>query len=704
MLLYDKHNTFVFYYQAGYIRYKICFKCQECTEHSWLPVQEIPMKQQAMNSFFAKRVATTAAVSPVVKRPRLDDDEAVITNTLPISTDTKENSTISLFKDLATTLDRIEQTSKRLEITDIFTSHLYQLFKHAKSDVLPTIYLASGSIAPDYKGIELGIGEGLITKAIAQAFGKSVSGIKDQMKSFGDLAKVAEASRSSQNTMFSQKQLTVQHVYDTLVDMSQFNGKNTQQRKIDKILGLLSAASSIEARFLIRILSKKMKIGLSEQTILVAISRAAAKSSDSSNFKQSETILKSVYCEVPSYDIIIPNILTHGILSLQSHVKLCPSIPVKPMLAHPSKSIDAVLKRFENKSFTCEYKYDGERAQLHKSTNGAVHVYSRNSEDLSGKYPDVLEMLNNVTTVTSFILDCEAVAYDPSTNQILPFAFLQKRKRKNVSISDIKQPVIVYPFDLLYLNGQSLLQHSFEERRQLLLANFTQIPQQFEFANYKNCDDVEEISDYLNASIEDKCEGLMLKTLTGEDSSYEPSKRSLNWFKLKKDYLESTGGDSLDLVVIGAYHGKGKRTGGYGGYLMATYDKENEEYQSICKLGTGFKDEDLVRFSTLFEGHKLDKKRADYNVGGVVPDQWLDAVFVWEIKAADFTLSPIYTAANGVVDDLGISLRFPRFIREREDKKVEEATGPEQLGEMYKDQAQMQQGRKEEEEEEEDEF
>merc|ERR1712060_841384 len=209
------------------------------------------------------------------------------------------------------------------------------------------------------------------------------------------------------------------------------------------------------------------------------------------------------------------------------------------------------------------------------------------------------------------------------------------------------------------------------------------------FATYKNFDDLkeEEIQAFLDESVAGSCEGLMLKTLT-HNATYEPSKRSLNWLKLKKDYMDGMG-DSLDVVPIGAFYGKGKRTGSYGAFLLAVYDAENEEYQTVCKAGTGFSDEDLVTHHTFFKDHILDAAETNYNVSDKLkPDVWLEACQVWEIKAADLSISPVHTSAFGVkADGKGIGLRFPRFLRVREDKGPEVSTGADQIVEMFEAQA-----------------
>ena len=389
------------------------------------------------------------------------------------------------------------------------------------------------------------------------------------------------------------------------------------------------------------------------------------------------------------YSDLLNACLGHPLETLHVHCTLKPGIPVAPMLAKPTKSIQEVLTRLNGLDFTCEYKYDGERAQIHLLEDGTAKVFSRNLLDTSKKFPEVpgyvREAFQDGQTVTSFVMDAEVVAYNREKDRLVPFQDLSKRKKEEDG--EAKVQIIVQAFDLMFLNGESLLLRSLSERRDLLRKHFAPVQGKFQFAKYidhKEDGDTTVLEEFLEEAVKGQCEGLMVKTLQ-VNANYEPSRRSLNWLKLKKDYLDGMG-DSVDLVVLGGYYGKGKRTGSYGAYLLACFDPDTEEFASVCKIGTGLSDECLKSSFELLNKHKIPKKSSQYNVSSQLEcDVWFDTVAVWEIKAADLSLSPVHRGAVGKTghDDKGIALRFPRLQRIRDDKKAIEATTSEQILEMY---------------------
>lgn len=639
--------------------------------------------------------------SEVVKRSRYD----------PIDNATWKRSDKTPYLAFAKTLQAIEATSGRLKTIEILANYFRSVLVLTPDDLLPSVYMCLNRIAPAYEGKELGIGDQVLMKAIAQTTGRSLQHIKADVGKKGDLGIVAETSRGTQRIMFQPAPLTVAGVFSKLKEIGEMTGHSSMNKKTEKIQSMLVACRQSEARFLIRSLAGKLRIGLAEQSVLQALAhacvqtppcqdyppeiRTAFKDASSDKFKEAlepqALKLKTAYCECPSYDKMIPILLKDGITGVVKGCKLTPGIPLKPMLAHPTKGVQEVLTRFENIKFTCEWKYDGERAQIHLLEDGSIQVYSRNQENNTSKYPDIIQRFKNCITgeMKSCILDSEAVAWDREKKQIQPFQVLSTRKRKDANESDIKVQVAVFAFDLLYLNGEPLVRRPLIERRELLHKNFKEIEGEFLFAKSDDPATLEEIQVLLEDSIKENCEGLMVKALE-VDATYEIAKRSRNWLKLKKDYLDGVG-DTIDVVVMGGYLGKGKRTGSYGGFLLGVYDPENEEYQTVCKIGTGFSDEDLQKHYTFFQDHIIDKPKSYYSFDpNLAPDHWFDLVQVWEIKAADLSLSPVHRAGMGIVDPKrGISLRFPRFIRVRDDKQAEDATNAQQIADMYNNQEQV---------------
>ncbi|CAB9520408.1 DNA ligase 1 [Seminavis robusta] len=652
-------------------------------------------------------------------------------------TDNKAGTDSLEYSELCDVFDKIEGISGRLEIQAIVTDLVRKQIDEGNADSLferlrDLTYLLCNQVAPACDNVELGVGDAILIKAISDAYGTQKAIVKQKYEAEGDLGSVAQSSKKKQKTLGSfftsntvTKPLTCHEVLQTLKRIAQTSGKDSQKIKTDSIKKMLvkvTQGKESQAKFIIRALQGRLRIGLAESTVLKSLAHALAlsvppKAKDAmkaikgesnedypSEVKEyllkksakdkkgmlaaAEDIIKKAYSEVPSFDKLVEAALTVPLQELHKECTLTPGIPVVPMLAKPTKSVQEVLKRLNGQRFTLEYKYDGERAQVHILQDGKSKVFSRNLLDTSEKYPEATKYVEEAAddSVKSCVLDTEVVAYDQKKDKLVPFQVLSTRKKTEDSADTATVQVIVQAFDLMYLNGESLLSKTLQQRRDLMYKHFSPVTGKFCFAvslDYEEDGDSSRIEEFLDQAIKGQCEGLMVKALDG-DNGYEPSKRTFNWLKLKKDYLEGMG-DTFDLVPIGAFYGKGKRTGFYGAYLLACYDPETEEFQSVCKIGTGFSDEDLKSLAESLNEHKIPQKTSQYNVSDQLEcDVWFDAVQVWEAKAADLSKSSAHRGAIGKIEEgRGIGLRFPRFERLRDDKKPDQATTAAQVLEMY---------------------
>ncbi|CAJ1010782.1 DNA ligase N terminus/ATP dependent DNA ligase domain [Leishmania naiffi] len=606
----------------------------------------------------------------------------------------------------------ISATGSRLECLKQLTFLLLAVIERCPEDLVPVMYLVINKHAPQHEGVELGIGDAVLVKAVAECCGMTESRTKEEYRQSGDLAEIAQMHKQKQGTLMKPKALSARSVFKTYREIAMMSGKDVVRRRSDLIKGLLRDAQGPEVNLIVRGLQQKMRIGLAEPSALAAVGYAFAlhfvgsAQMHTMSEVQLQTLLNfgadslaRIFYEVPSLDVVLSAVLASGFMILvpgsciaKVHAKelsIRPGLPVKPQLAHPTSGITVILDRLQGKKFTSEYKYDGERAQIHYSKDNGFHIFSRNSETHTGKYPDVIAILPNTfdaAEVQSFIIDAEVVAVHPETGALQAFQVLQHRGRKNIAEKDVSISVCLFVFDILYLNGEPQLNKTLQQRRELLWRYIRPLPAKLCFAAYLDSDDVEDVQKFLEKSIADGCEGLMVKTLE-EEATYTPAKRSHYWLKLKKDYMDGVT-DTLDLVPIAAFYGKGKRTGVFGGFLLACYDPKADEYQSICKIGTGFQDEELEKLTQSLKPFVVHDKPRYYRAGGEEPDVWLTEAQVWEVKAADLSVSPVHQAAVGLVDpNKGIALRFPRYVRQREDKNPVDATNTQQVAEMYKAQS-----------------
>ncbi|OMP03325.1 DNA ligase, ATP-dependent [Corchorus olitorius] len=598
------------------------------------------------------------------------------------------------FMFLCQIFDLISEKCSQKIINNIACNMLRIVMETTPDDLIPMVYLSANKIVETGSDSDLGVDESLIIKLLAETYGITENRVKDKKKTSGDLGKTAEHLRScsSQYVMYKPQPLTVVKVFDTFQIIAKLTGKDSEKKKINSIKPIIIAAGGCQLKYIIWFLLQKSKrIGFGEPIILEALGHAAVyyknpnpKSVDSCLKLKASEIVKRAVSICPVYSKLINVILNGGVWEIPKECGLTVGIPVKPMLSNPIKSISEMINMFfDGKEQICEYKYDGQRAQIHyMEENGKVEIFNRSLERSTEMYPDVLVAISRLKkmNVKSFVLDCEIVAYDCTKQEILPLEILSTRKRK-VALNDVKVNVCIFAFDMLYLNGNSLCEEPLKVRKSNLYESFEEELGVFQFATGLITGNLNETESFFDSAINAGCEGLIIKDF---DGLYEPN-ISFYWRKLKIDYIEGVR-DSLDLVPIAAYYGKCE--GVYGSFLMACYDRANGKYESICKLGIGFTEPKLKEIHSRFQSKVITEPKPDYLYDSVAvnPDVWFETSEVWEVNVRGFTISSDYCAAIGMVEhDKGLSARFPRFIREG-DKDPDQATSSNQIAEMYKEQ------------------
>jgi len=576
------------------------------------------------------------------------------------------------FSIIAKTLENMEGTTKRLELTDF----LVGLFKETPQDLLPKIvYLIQSKIRPDFEGIELGMAEKLAIRSLSKSSGTPVKKIQEIYQDDGDLGHSAEKIlQLKKQTTFVNEPITLERVYDTFFKIAKTEGKGSQDMKIKYISSLLNDAMPIDGKFILKILLGTLRLGVADNTIIDALTIAFTGS------KEKRHQVEDAYNVSSDLGKVAQVISEEGINGVEKF-QISIFNPVRPMLADRVKSESEALEKM-GKKFAAEYKLDGERVQVHLK-NKQVILFSRRLENITKFYPDIVENISKSLKTREAILEAEAVAVNENTGEFLPFQELMHRRRKyNLERAVSEIPITLNFFDVLYFDGKNCLGLSYEERRK----NLEEIVVEDKFAKLVPMVTVttdDQIEDFLENSINSGCEGLMLKSLEGQ---YRAGMRGSNWLKLKREYRNELG-DSLDLVVIGAFFGRGRRTGRYGTLLVATYNDENDTFSSICKVGTGFTDENLDQLYQILSNKVTLKKNQKIN-SEMESDVWFDPELVIEVVASEITLSPIHkTATNIIRKGSGLALRFPKFTGKiRLEKSAEDASTDREIVALYQGQ------------------
>jgi DNA ligase-1 len=575
-----------------------------------------------------------------------------------------------LFDTLVETYSKLESTTKRLEMTDILTD----LFKIADSgNIDKIIYMTQGKIHPDWKSQpEIGMAEKMVQEALIRVTGLKKAKVESLVQSLGDIGLAAEEamSKKTQSGFFS-KQLSVTDIYNGLDNIARRSGTGSARQKMDLLGSLLVDSSPLGARYLSRMVEGKLRMGIGDMTILDALAQAFTGS------KEKRPELERAYNLSSDLGAVAIALVDNGLDGVLNF-KIKAGAPIRVMAAQRLSNAEEIIEKLGGHC-SAEYKLDGERFQIHKDGN-VINIFSRRLENITHMYPDVVKLTIEHIKVDKAIIEGEAVAYNLDTGEDMPFQTLMKRRRKHkIEEMMAKIPIRVYLFDCLY-DGEDLTLKPYPYRIERLDA-ITDATDDFKPVERLETNDPEKLEDFFQKSLADGTEGLIVKS-TSDDSIYRAGARSWLWVKLKRSY-QSKMQDHVDLAVVGAFYGRGRRAGSYGALLVAAYDPSDDKYKTVCKVGTGFTDENLAEMPERLDQYRVESK--PINVDSLLEAEvWFDPVVVMEVLGDEITASPLHLAAFGEIrKDAGLAIRFPRFTRWREDKSAEEVTQVGEILDMY---------------------
>jgi DNA ligase-1 len=565
---------------------------------------------------------------------------------------------------------RLEGISGRNEMTEVLSS----LLKETPESELPTlIYLTQGKLRPDYEGVEVGLAEKMALRALTSATGLDSDSVYKTYVKLGDIGSAAEdlLGEKAQGTLFSEP-LTLKRVYDTLLRIAGQSGEGSVELKQRELVSLLNDASPREAKFIMRTVTGELRLGVADYTVLDACALAFLGS------KEERPRLERAYNVHPDLGYVVLTVAERGRRGVDA-IKLEVGVPIRPMLAERLESAKAIVHKMGDKVVAAEYKLDGERLQIHRSGMD-VKLFSRRLEVITSHYPDAVELVKKNVSAKSAILEAEVVAINEDTGEYLPFQELMHRRRKyGIEDAMSQYPVALNFFDLLLAGTKDFTEEAYDVRRRKL-EEIVKETERTRSVPAIRTSDPEQIEKYMEEAIENGCEGLVVKDLK---SSYRAGAREFVWIKLKREYRSELT-DTIDLPIVGAFHGRGRRAGTFGTYLLAAYDDKRRIFTSVAKIGTGFSDEDLKNIPKALKPYESSVKPPDVE-SKMKPDVWFKPHLVIEVIAAELTLSPIHTAAmDSIRRGAGISLRFPKFTgKMRDDKRPEDATTVGEIIEMY---------------------
>lgn len=559
------------------------------------------------------------------------------------------------FASLVALFETLEKTSSSTALRQSVAAFLK---KTRAADLEAVTYLCLGTIASEYAGVVLGMADKFVLRAIAKASAVPLDEITRRYQQTGDAGIVA-----SETVGRKKRELRVADVFKTLHEIAQTSGAESQERKIQLLAGLLKEMSPVEAKYVCRIVLGELRLGVAEKTVLDALAIAFTGGKDK--------VLAAAYTVCPDVGILARTIAEKGIAGIKK-IGVMVGRPVQSMLCQRVDSLEEAKEKL-GVPFVAEEKYDGERIQAHKNGN-KIMLFSRRLDDITEQFPDIVASIKSHVKAKTAVLDGECMPVDVKTGKLLSFQTLMSRKRKH-GIEEFakKIPVVLFVFDLLFLNNESLLEVPYEKRYVLLKKTVKQ-SKDVQFTTRVVCKDADAAEELFNKVVQQGGEGIVMKDLRGP---YQAGTRGWHWIKWKPEYSKALR-DTFDLVIVGGFHGMGKRGGTLGSYLCAAYDAKKDLFFTFCKVASGFSEADLELLPKKLAKYTSAHKPARLVVEkAMTPDVWFNPGVVIEVLGAEITESPNHTAG-------GLALRFPRFLKYRNDKSAEEATTVQEIVRLAK--------------------
>ncbi len=586
------------------------------------------------------------------------------------------------FKKLAEYFYKIEETSSRLQMTEI----LAELFKEIDADEIDKVlYLLQGRLAPQYIKIDFGLGEKMVVRAAGDALQLDKKLFFKKFQEEGDAGRAVEFFKKTIVSMH-ERDMTITEVFEKLEQLAKSSGEGSQEKKLSMLAELIQTLDSLSARYVVRIPTNTLRLGFSDMTILDAFSWMLKGD------KSLRSAIEAAYLVRPDLGYIGATLKKTGAKGV-TQVEPTVFTPILMMRAQRVGNVDEIFDKIQNGLI--EPKYDGFRLQIHKKGDKVV-LFSRGLEDVTYMYPDIVAGIQKEIKAHDVILEGEAIGFDPYTGSFLPFQETVQRKRKyNIDEKALEIPLKMFVFELLHCDGKSLLKDPLHDRLAKLRSITKLTGDIFKDTLLLSPQELLNDKEHLELTFDDALskglEGIMIKK---GDGFYQPGARGYNWIKYKRSQSAKID-DTLDCVVMGYDRGKGKRTGfGIGAFLVGIYNKEKDMFETVAKIGTGLSDDEWREMYTRCNKIDSDHKPALYDVDPMMNvDVWVQPEIIVEIKADEITRSPTHTAGRTLkesksgkafdVDEPGYALRFPRLKQFRDDKKPEDCTQLKEVVDLF---------------------